>query len=254
METKFPDFPWLFPDEFSKCHDTVIGQIHHSHLKRETEKEGFPHQKATIANYYYSVNMSFGYEKNYSLMAQPLSLSGKWTWWNSLTFPWFADLFPNSMIFPQLENCSTMLTCRLIRHHWPSINRLSDLYGISRQDQIWFSSYLENMHQSVKIKHTLIRLGHTLIWSPGSLCASESVVHSPSLSRGVHPLQSFRCRSASSSIMCWISSVFSLCMAQCSAVEPPLSWMEYLAPRTRSSLQMIVLPANAASINLINGE
>ena len=34
-------------------------------------------------------------------------------------------------------------------------NRLSDWYGISGQAQIWFSSYLQNRHQSVKIKDTL---------------------------------------------------------------------------------------------------
>ena len=32
--------------------------------------------------------------------------------------------------------------------------RLSDWYGISGQAQIWFSSYLQNRHQSVKIKDT----------------------------------------------------------------------------------------------------
>ena len=32
--------------------------------KRETGKEGFPHQKANIADHYYSVNMAFGYEKS----------------------------------------------------------------------------------------------------------------------------------------------------------------------------------------------
>ena len=30
-------------------------------------------------------------------------------------------------------------------------DRLSDWYGISGQAQIWFSSYLQNRHQSVKI-------------------------------------------------------------------------------------------------------
>ena len=30
-------------------------------------------------------------------------------------------------------------------------NRLLDWYGISGQAQIWFSSYLQNRHQSVKI-------------------------------------------------------------------------------------------------------
>ena len=30
-------------------------------------------------------------------------------------------------------------------------NRLSDWYGISGQAQIWFSPYLKNRHQSVKI-------------------------------------------------------------------------------------------------------
>ena len=33
-------------------------------------------------------------------------------------------------------------------------DRLSDWYGISGQAQIWFSSYLQNRHQSVKIKDT----------------------------------------------------------------------------------------------------
>ena len=33
--------------------------------------------------------------------------------------------------------------------------RLSDWYGISGLAQIWFSSYLKNRHQSVKIKDTL---------------------------------------------------------------------------------------------------
>ena len=32
---------------------------------------------------------------------------------------------------------------------------LSDWYRISRQAQIWFFSYLQNKHQSVKIKDTL---------------------------------------------------------------------------------------------------
>ena len=34
-------------------------------------------------------------------------------------------------------------------------DRLSDRYGISGQAPIWFSSYLENRHQSVKNKDTL---------------------------------------------------------------------------------------------------
>ena len=34
-------------------------------------------------------------------------------------------------------------------------DRLSDWYGISGQAQIWFSSYLKNRHQSVKIEDTL---------------------------------------------------------------------------------------------------
>ena len=37
-------------------------------------------------------------------------------------------------------------------YHATSTNRLSDWYGIS---QIWFSSYLQNRHHSVKIKDTL---------------------------------------------------------------------------------------------------
>ena len=34
-------------------------------------------------------------------------------------------------------------------------DRLSDWYGISGQAQIWFSSYLKDRHQSVKIKDTI---------------------------------------------------------------------------------------------------
>ena len=34
-------------------------------------------------------------------------------------------------------------------------DRLSDWYGISDQAQIWFSFFLQNRHQSVKIKDTL---------------------------------------------------------------------------------------------------
>ena len=37
-------------------------------------------------------------------------------------------------------------------NHATSTNILSDWYGISGQAQIWFSSYLQNRHQSVKIK------------------------------------------------------------------------------------------------------
>ena len=36
-----------------------------------------------------------------------------------------------------------------------SADRLFDWYGISGQAQVWFSSYLQNRHQSVKIKDTL---------------------------------------------------------------------------------------------------
>ena len=38
--------------------------------------------------------------------------------------------------------------------HATLTDRLSDWYGISGQAQIWFSSYLQNMHQSVKIEDT----------------------------------------------------------------------------------------------------
>ena len=38
--------------------------------------------------------------------------------------------------------------------HATLTDRLSDWYGISGQAQIWFSSYLQNRHQSVKIKAT----------------------------------------------------------------------------------------------------
>ena len=39
--------------------------------------------------------------------------------------------------------------------HATLTDRLSDWYGISGQAQIWFSSYLQNRHQSVKIKDIL---------------------------------------------------------------------------------------------------
>ena len=39
--------------------------------------------------------------------------------------------------------------------HATLTDRLSDWYGISGQAQIWFSSYLQNRHQSVKIKGIL---------------------------------------------------------------------------------------------------
>ena len=39
--------------------------------------------------------------------------------------------------------------------HATLTNKLLDRYGISGQAQIWFSSYLQNRHQSVKIKDTL---------------------------------------------------------------------------------------------------
>ena len=38
--------------------------------------------------------------------------------------------------------------------HATLTDSLSDWYGISAQAQIWFSSYLQNRHQSVKIKDT----------------------------------------------------------------------------------------------------
>ena len=34
--------------------------------------------------------------------------------------------------------------------HATLTDRISDLYGISGQAQIWFSSYLQNRHQSLK--------------------------------------------------------------------------------------------------------
>ena len=39
--------------------------------------------------------------------------------------------------------------------HATLTDRLSGWYGISGQAQIWLSSYLQNRHQSVKIKDTL---------------------------------------------------------------------------------------------------
>ena len=39
--------------------------------------------------------------------------------------------------------------------HATLTDRLSDWYGISDQTQIWFSFYLQNRHQSFKIKDTL---------------------------------------------------------------------------------------------------
>ena len=106
---------WLFPGDFLKFHDAVNISVtpfwfcsvdavkFTTATKRETEKSGFPYQKTIIANDSYSVNMTFGYEKNNRLQSKPLSLLGKWTWLNSLTFsliwstfsqiPWlFSDL------------------------------------------------------------------------------------------------------------------------------------------------------------------
>ena len=42
-------------------------------------------------------------------------------------------------------------------------DRLCDWYGISGHAHIWFSSYLQNRHQSAKIKDTLVRYSHTFI-------------------------------------------------------------------------------------------
>ena len=41
--------------------------------------------------------------------------------------------------------------------HATITDRLSDWYGISGQAQIWFSSYLQNRHQTVKNKETQIK-------------------------------------------------------------------------------------------------
>ena len=38
--------------------------------------------------------------------------------------------------------------------HATLTDRLSDWYGISGQAQIWFPSYLQNRHQSIKIEDT----------------------------------------------------------------------------------------------------
>ena len=38
--------------------------------------------------------------------------------------------------------------------HATLTDKLTDLYGTSGQPQIWFSSYLQNRHQSVKNKDT----------------------------------------------------------------------------------------------------
>ena len=45
-------------------------------------------------------------------------------------------------------------------------DRLSDWYGISGQAQIWFSSYLQNMHQSVKIENTFSDKVTLSYWAP----------------------------------------------------------------------------------------
>ena len=49
----------------------------------------------------------------------------------------------------------TLLDLSAAFDHATLANRLSDWYGISGQAQIWFSSYLQNRLQSVKIKDTL---------------------------------------------------------------------------------------------------
>ena len=47
------------------------------------------------------------------------------------------------------------LTCRPLSTPLTILHQLSDWYRISGQAQIWFSSYLQNRHQSVQIKDTL---------------------------------------------------------------------------------------------------
>ena len=52
--------------------------------------------------------------------------------------------------------------------HATLTDRLSDWYGISGQAQIWFSSYLQNSHQFVKIG---------VEWSSTGLCARTSAFY-----------------------------------------------------------------------------
>ena len=69
-------FPWRF-SEFSQFHDVGTGQIHHSQQARDDgfQQDAFQHQKATIANYYYSADMTFSYEKSWC--HNHFSLTGK---------------------------------------------------------------------------------------------------------------------------------------------------------------------------------
>ena len=54
--------------------------------------------------------------------------------------------------------------------------RLSDWHGISGQAQIWFSSYLQSRHQSVKIEDYFSDKV-TLLWSPTGLCTRTSAFY-----------------------------------------------------------------------------
>ena len=58
--------------------------------------------------------------------------------------------------------------------HATLTDSLSDWYGLSRQAQIWFSSYLQNRHQSVKIKDTFSDKVTLSFWVPhGSVLGPE---------------------------------------------------------------------------------
>ena len=67
----------------------------------------------------------------------------------------------NDIIISMDKSEVTALTCLDLSAAFDTIDhatltyRLSDWYGISGQAQIWFSFYLQNRHQSVKIKATL---------------------------------------------------------------------------------------------------
>ena len=73
--------------------------------------------------------------------------------------------------------------------HATLTNRLSDWYGISGQAQIWFSPYLQNRHQSVKIKtlcqiksHSHMEFHRALCWDQ---CFLPNTLHHSVLSSAV---------------------------------------------------------------------
>ena len=70
----------------------------------------------------------------------------------------YSFLFGGGIVWTRVRlQLRTCLTCRTLSTPLTMLHtyRLSDWYGISGQAQIWFPFYLQNRHQSVKIKDTL---------------------------------------------------------------------------------------------------